>query len=188
MRVHSGGTSTVESIDSTTSGPSRTSPGPSASRRATGVRTKPEAGKKTSLASSAGLGPFAGPVIGVGERESSKVAGGANDGKVVGYSFDAQQQTGAFDYASLGACGLSDGYLYDSTLRNTTITFNCNSALLDADSPTPTRSELQIDGANAYDPSSAATINPGGAGMPSLTETYTLDKATGNVVVNETAE
>ena len=132
------------------------------------------------------LTPFAGPVIGVGERESNKVAGGANNGKVVGYSLDAQQQTGAFDYASLGACGLSDGYLYDSAFRNTTVTFNCNSALLDADSHTPTRSELQVDGANAYDPSSAAAIDPSGAGMPSLTETYTIDKATGNLVINET--
>ena len=132
------------------------------------------------------LTPFSGPVIGVGEHESNKVAGGANDGKVVGYVIDAQQQTGAFDYASLGACGLSDGYLYDSTFRNTTITFNCNGALFRTDSPTPTRSELEIDGANAYDPSSAAAIIPGGAGRPAVTDTYTLDKATGDVVIDET--
>lgn len=132
------------------------------------------------------LTPFGGPVIGVGERDSTKVDGGANNGKVVDYKLDAQQQTGAFDYASLGACGLSDGYLYDSTFRNTTITFACNSALLARDSPSPTRSELQIDGANAYAPRSAAAFSPGGTGLPSLTETYTVDKATGNVVINET--
>jgi hypothetical protein len=132
------------------------------------------------------LTPFTGPVIGVGERDSTKVGGGANDGKIFDYKLDAQQQTGAFDYASLGACGLSDGYLYDSTFRNTTITFACNSALLGRDSPTPTRSELQVDGADAYAPRAAAAISPGGAGLPALTETYTLDKATGNVTINET--
>jgi hypothetical protein len=132
------------------------------------------------------LTPFAGPVIGVGERDSTKVGGGANDGKVVDYFLDAQAQTGAFDYASLGACGLSDGYLYDSTFRNTTITFGCNGALFAGESPSPTRSELQIDGANAYAPRAAAGISPGGTGLPAITETYTLDKATGNVVINET--
>jgi hypothetical protein len=55
----------------------------------------------------ADLTPFAGPVIGVGERDSTKVGGGANDAKIVDYYLDAQQQTGAYDYASLGACGSS---------------------------------------------------------------------------------
>ena len=143
------------------------------------------------LAVPAGTNPsdltaFAGPVIGVGERESTKVTGGANNGKIVDYVLDAQQQTGAFDYASLGACSLSDGYLYDSAFANTTITFACNGALFAKDSPSPTRSELQVDGANAYAPRAAAAISPGGTGLPALTETYTVDKATGNVTINET--
>jgi List-Bact-rpt repeat protein/PASTA domain-containing protein len=132
------------------------------------------------------LTPFAGPVIGVGERDSTKVGGGANDGKVVDYLLDAQQQTGAFDYASLGACGVRDGYLYDSAFRNTTITFACNGALLARESPSPTRSELQVDGANAYAPRAAAAISPGGTGLPALTETYTVDRVTGNVTIQET--
>jgi hypothetical protein len=131
------------------------------------------------------LTPFAGPVIGVGERNSTKVSGGANNGKIVDYLLDAQQQTGAFDYASLGACALRDGYLYDSSFRNTTITFACNGALLVRDSPSPTRSELQVDGANAYTPRAAAGISPGGAGLPAVTETYTVDKVTGNVTITE---
>lgn len=132
------------------------------------------------------LTPFSGPVIGVGERESNKVSGGTNDGKAIGYVIDAQQQTAAFDYASLGECGVNDGYLYDSTFRTTTVTFNCNGALHASDSSTPTRSELEVDGANAYSPGSAAGINPGGAGLPAVTVTYTVDKATGNVVIDET--
>jgi hypothetical protein len=135
----------------------------------------------------ADLTPFSGPVIGVGNRESSKISGGANNGKTYDYSLDAQQQTGAFDYASLGSCGLHNGFLYDSTYANTTVTFACSAGLVRADSSTtPTRSELQIDGANAYAPTQAFFINPGGAGFPALTGTYTIDKTTGDVVIHET--
>jgi hypothetical protein len=131
------------------------------------------------------LTPFSGPVIGVGERQTDRVGFGPNESKAVGYYVDAQQQTGAFDYLSLGACGVDDGYLYDSALGNTTITFYCAGALFESDS-TATRSELRIDGADAYDPANAATLNPNAAGLPSLTEKYTLDKAAGNVVIDET--
>lgn len=130
--------------------------------------------------------PFSGPVVGVGDRETSKVSGGANNGKAYDYSLDAQQLTGAFDYVSLGSCGLHNGFLYDSTYANTAITFACNAGLGRADSPgTATRSELQIDGANAYAPAEAFFVNPGGAGLQALTETYTLDKATGDVLIKE---
>ena len=135
----------------------------------------------------ADLTPFSGPVVGVGERESAKIGGGANNGKAYDYALDAQQLTAAFDYASLGSCGLHNGFLYDSTYANTTVTFACNAGLGRADSPTtPTRSELQIDSANAYAPTQAFFINSGGAGLPALTDTYTVDQATGNVVIRET--
>ncbi len=135
----------------------------------------------------ADLTPYSGPVVGVGERETSKISGGANDGKAYDYSLDAQQLTASFDYASLGSCGLHNGFLYDSTYANTTVTFACNAGLVGADTPSaPTRSELRIDGANAYPPTQAFFINPDGAGLPALTEKYTVDKATGNVVIQET--
>jgi len=135
----------------------------------------------------ADLTPFSGPVVGVGERDSSKISGGPNGGKAYDYALDAQQSTAAFDYASLGGCGLHNGFLYDTSYANTTVTFACNSGLGRADSPaTPTRSELQVDSANAYAPTQAFFINSGGAGLPPLTDTYTVDKATGNVVIHET--
>jgi hypothetical protein len=133
------------------------------------------------------LTPFSGPVVGAGDRETSKINGGPNDGKAYDYHLDAQQQTAAFDYVSLGNCGLRDGFLYDTTYASTTITFACNAGLVSADSPVkPTRSELQIDGANAYAPTQAFFVNSAGAALPSLTDTYTVDKATGNVVIHET--
>ena len=131
--------------------------------------------------------PFSGPVIGVGERESSKITGGPNNGKAYDYTLDAQQLTAAFEYASLGSCGLHNGFLYDPTYTNTTVTFACNAGLVRADSPTnPRRSELQIDGTNAYPPTQAFFINAGAAGFAALTSTYTVDKTTGNVVIHET--
>ena len=131
--------------------------------------------------------PFSGPVVGVGDRESSKISGGANNGKNYDYSLDVQQQTAAFDYASLGSCGLHNGFLYDPTYANTTVTFACNAGLMRADSPVKaSRSELQIDGANAYPPTQAFYINPGASGFPTLTYSYAVDKATGDVVIHET--
>lgn len=135
----------------------------------------------------ADLTPFSGPLIGVGSRETSRISGGNNSGEAYDYALDAQQGTAAFDYASLGSCGLHNGFLYDAANANTTVTFACNSGLLGGDSPSaPTRSELQVDGANAYAPAQAFLINANGAGLPALTDTYTLDAATGNVVIQET--
>lgn len=136
--------------------------------------------------SPADLTPYAGPVIGVGERTTSRVKGGPNNKKAYDYVFDAQQKTGAFDYASLGTCGVNDGYLYDPTFANTTVTFACNAALLGGESATrPTRSEIQIDGVNTYAPAAAFGINPAAAGLPAVTTTYTLDATTGNVAIRE---
>ena len=133
------------------------------------------------------LAPFDGPVIGVGQRGSEPVASGPNAGEVTGYYVDAQQETAAFDYNALGGCGLTDGYLYDSTFAQTTTTFFCNAALFSSDSAVaPTRSELQIDGTNAYDPFQASQIDPNASGLPALTDKYTVDEATGNVVIRET--
>jgi len=132
------------------------------------------------------LRPYSGPLIGVGEHATSVVKGGPNNQKAYDYVFDAQQRTAAFDYASLGKCGVADGYLYDSTLANTTITFGCNAGLLDGESPSPTRSELQIDGTNAYTPAVAFSIDVAGTGLPAVTTTYAVNPATGDAVVHET--
>jgi hypothetical protein len=129
--------------------------------------------------------PFSGPVVSVGLRQSFTVAGGPNAGRVTGYFLDAQQETGSYTYLSLGDCGLGESYLYDPTYAPTAVTFLCNASLLSGESPSPTRSELQIDGTNAYAPSDAASINDSAGGLPALTDTYSLDKATGNVVIHE---
>lgn len=134
--------------------------------------------------------PFAGPRIGVGERYSYKLTSGPNTGRLHNYYIYAQQLTGAFDFVALGdgdSFGpLYDGYLFDPTFANTTVTFYGNGGLLSAESGTPTRSEIRIDGVNAYDPGGATHINSDASGLPVLTYSYSLDPATGNLVIHET--
>jgi hypothetical protein len=134
------------------------------------------------------VSPYSGPVIGVGQDAVSSVGGGPNKGKVYDYALDVQQLSAAFDYVSLGGCGVNDGFLYDSTLANTTVTYACNGGLLGRDSSAgPTRSEVQVDGTNGYAAAQAFLINPNAPGLPPVSNTYTLGTATGNIVVHETA-
>jgi len=130
--------------------------------------------------------PFSGPLVGVGERDSTPVGGGPNNGTLYDFYLYAPQQTASFDYSSLGTCGLNDGYLFDPTYALTTTTFYCNAGLFLGESATPTRSELQIDGANAYAPDQAATINPNATGLPALSYSYSVDAHTGDFVAHET--
>ncbi len=133
------------------------------------------------------LAPYSGPLLGVGERDSSTVGGGPNAGKLYDYYLYAPQQTAAFDYVSLGACGLNDGYLLDATYALTTSTFYCNAGLFEGESGNAsTRSELRIDGANAYAPEQAESIDANAPGLPALTYSYSVDAHTGNFVIHET--
>jgi PASTA domain/Divergent InlB B-repeat domain len=133
------------------------------------------------------LGSYAGPLIGVGERDESTVGGGPNAGRLYDYYLYAPQQTAAFDYVSLGGCGLNDGYLLDPTYALTTTTFYCNAGLFQGESgSSPTRSELQVDGANAYAPEQAESIDPNAAGLPTLSYSYTVDAHTGDLTIHET--
>ena len=132
------------------------------------------------------LSPFSGPTIGVGERDNTAVAVGPNANKLYDYYVWGQQATAAFDYASLSSCGVYNGYLFSGFARTTT-TFYCNGGLFVGDSlAAPTRAELQVDGANAYGPTTANDIDANGTGLPAVTDTYTLDAATGNLVIHET--
>lgn len=130
---------------------------------------------------------YSGPVVGIGERDSTAVGGGPNAGKLYDYYLYAPQLTAAFDYISLGSCGLNNGYLFDATYALTTNTFYCNAGLFQGTSPVGSkRSELQIDGANAYAPDQAQAINANAAGFPVLTYSYSSDPQTGDFSVHET--
>ena len=133
------------------------------------------------------LAPYAGPLIGVGERDSSAVGGGPNNGKLTDYYLYAAQQTAAFDYVSLGGCGVKDGYLLDPSYAVTTTTFFCNAGLFRGEAGSAsTRSELRIDAVNAYTPEAAGSIDPNASGLPALSYSYKVDARTGNLAIHET--
>jgi hypothetical protein len=133
------------------------------------------------------LTPFAGPRVATGRRETNLVQGGPNAGAAYDFYLWGQQQTAAFEYDSLGSCGLFGGDLFDATLTKTTETFNCNAwfdRFADADPATATRSGIRIDGADAYPPTAAARVDGTGAGLPAVAYSYTLDPGTGNLAIH----
>ena len=139
--------------------------------------------------SPANLSPFAGPRVNVGYQNTYRVKGGPNDGTLYDFYLFAQQLSGGFDYDSLSSCGVDDGYLSDSTLAKTTVTFWCNAALFNQQSSVgaSTRSELQIDGSDVWPTYSAYRANSQAtSGFPKLTYTYKMNPHTGNVVIHDT--
>jgi hypothetical protein len=133
----------------------------------------------------ADLTPFAGPRLGVGERRTNTLPPGTNAGVAYDYYIFGQQLGAAFDYDSLAGCGVDDGYLFDNTFKLTTTTFYCNAYFGPREASPPTRSELRIDGANAYPPAAAKSINSHAAGFPAVAHSYTLDPHTGDLVIHE---
>ena len=132
------------------------------------------------------LTPFAGPQLGISQRLQYTVGGnGPNAGTIDDYYFYDQQLTASTGYYSLGDCGLVLGYLYDTTGAITTDTWDCNDYLWYTNGAD--RSELQVDGANAFSPAAVNYANLRGAGgFPALSYTYTVDPHTGNLEVHET--
>lgn len=141
--------------------------------------------------------PFTGPTLAIGDRENNAVNKGPNAGKLKAYYIYASQTLGAFDYSSLGDCTVDDSYVYDPVTFASAVLDYCNAwfnSRNGAKEPepgiaNPTRSELQVDGANAYVAGNAQSA-VGGAeehlGYPSLTYGYSIDPATGNLALEET--
>jgi hypothetical protein len=133
------------------------------------------------------LTPFAGPRLLVGRSQHLHVNSGTNHGKLYDYYLYFQQLAGGDDYASLGECGLDDGYLLDANDSLTATTWYCNAMLYIHDGSAGTRSDIRVDGANAYTPKGAEQINTGAtSGYPALTSSYSQNSHTGNAVIHET--
>ena len=125
------------------------------------------------------LSPFHGVEIGVGESDAS-----TNAGAVYDYYIFAPQSHAADDYLSASGCGIDDGYLYDSSLVNTTTTWYCDDYYWNTTADR-SRSEIQVDGSNAFGPASAENINSGATGLPVLKFSSGIDAKTGNTVIHE---
>ncbi len=103
--------------------------------------------------------PFHGPRI-VGSRFTLHQTGGIDQD----YGLVLSTFVGHFNIDSVGDCGLEYSYLYTpETLALSNGLFDCNAVLYqENDIALPpgssTRSELQIDGANAYSPAAASAV------------------------------
>jgi hypothetical protein len=129
------------------------------------------------------LSGFTGPVLAKSEDFRYLIDSGP---EFSDYYFRGQQMNGAFDYNSAGSCGLSDGYLFDAAaLEQTTTTWFCDDALYGSDKNKGTRSEVQVDGADAYLRGSADSE---AAGYPTLTYSYSQDPVSGDVTIEESGE
>jgi hypothetical protein len=113
----------------------------------------------------------------------------------VPYDYEVVSNTlsGYFDIESVGDCGLDYSRLFAPTsLIASDHLFDCNAALYKEDDPSSgssTRSELQIDGANAYGPATAhyleSNLKVAIPGAPDVAVTKTFDPSSGLVTIHE---
>ncbi len=134
------------------------------------------------------LEPFSGPVLGLSEIKSEKISGGPNDGQAYDFYAWGQQLTAANDYESISGCGLTDGFLFDAALNQTTTTFWCNDYFYSAngsDSSPATRSQIQVDGANGYLADTAKQISENATGLPAVSFSYDFDPSNGDLTIHD---
>jgi hypothetical protein len=149
---------------------------------------------------------FNGPLLAVDLRYSESIASGSNVGKLTSHYIFASQLEGGFAYGSLGNCALMLSELYLPITYAEAPLDSCDGFLWwengqeKAGFSSPTRSELQVDGRNAYLPgniiysrSNGATVEifPGAknlAGFPAESYKYSVNPENGNLVLEEADE
>jgi hypothetical protein len=128
---------------------------------------------------------FTGPVTSIGRARTYKVEAGPDAGTPVDFFVIGQQLDAADEYASLSECGLGDGHLYDADLEYATATFACDDAYGLLEEPGANRSQIQVDGTDAYGTAVAATIGEEAPGLPPLTVSHVQDPLTGDLAIVE---
>jgi hypothetical protein len=135
------------------------------------------------------LAPFAGPLVAIGHKRTEVVESGPNLGTPFDYFLNAQQLSAADSYYSLSSCGLEAGLLFNAALERTTSTFACNDWFWSKENfeeeSASTRSQIQVDGANAYGPAVANEINPEAGGLSAISYSYSQNPLDGNLTITE---
>jgi hypothetical protein len=120
---------------------------------------------------------FAGPQIAVSE---AGLPSGAVDGNPYDFYVVAATLTGSAAWDSAGSCG-PYAAPFDSSFGQGNFAIDCMGSLLGANLPAgATRSEVQVDGQNAYDAASMHALF-GGSDFPALTATVTQNPTDGDV-------
>ena len=128
---------------------------------------------------------FTGPVTSIGRARTYTVESGPNAGAPVDFFAIGQQVDAADEYDSLSECGLEDGHLYDADLEYTTTTFSCDDGYEVLEEPGADRSQIQVDGSDAYGTAIAAAIGEEATGLPSLSVSHAQDPLTGDLTIVE---
>ena len=136
--------------------------------------------------------PYSGVRILQAVRAPSVIPSGPNSGGIFNLSYSLSGIGGTVGIGSAGNCGIySMGLVDPTTLQGSPELFGCIQNFYDSvpDSATPgARSEIQVDGVNAYTPYRATTHVSGGAqhsGFVPIKVTDTFDPATDDVTVSE---
>ncbi len=144
---------------------------------------------------------FSGPIYGIGYQENQpyKITSGPNAGKQYDYFSDAHQLKGAIDVLSSGDCGIDytssiNAALYDNYQQYGFA--DCAAWLNTYSGDGFGRSEVQVDGKNAYNSSGADYLSDDGnshtadhnGNFPGLTDTNTIDPLTGNMTSTESEQ
>jgi hypothetical protein len=132
--------------------------------------------------------PYQGPLL-----AGSRFEVGANEGVENYYELEARSMTGYLDIESAGGCGLVESVLYAaSSLLPSADLFGCDATFFEEDEPAagePTRSDLQVDGVDAYTPTTARYLEEDLAAKianaPRISVTQTFDRASGLVTIDE---
>jgi hypothetical protein len=133
---------------------------------------------------------YAGPLLVVDHFQSLKLGSGPNNGVVYGYDATASNLAVGDEFASAGDCDSSASDLLDSSYGVASQVFSCGAALEpgNLDGAADTRSEVQVDGADAYAPSAAeqafsnADSQPG---LPSVTYQVAHNSTDGTTTIVE---
>ena len=88
---------------------------------------------------------------------------GPNAHDLESYDLDGPQREGAFDYGSLGFCDIVNSFAYDPVTFASAQLDDCDGGFDSANGGmpgalTPIRSELQVDGTDAYLAGNAASL------------------------------
>jgi glucodextranase-like protein/PASTA domain-containing protein len=119
---------------------------------------------------------FAGPQVAVAETGLAAISGGTNNQKPYNYLVSAPTFTGAAGWGAAGSCGPFTAAM-TSNFDTRNVAINCAGSLLSDDlGAFGGRSEVRVDGVNAYDAASAQSLFSGGgnpasqalSGFPSL--------------------
>jgi hypothetical protein len=134
---------------------------------------------------------YAGPLLIVDHFQSFKLGTGPDNGVVYDFNATASNLAVGDEFASAGACNSTASDLLDSSYGVSSQVFSCSAALQsrNLDGAADTRSEVQVDGADAYAPSAAeqafsnADSQPG---LPSVSYQVTHNPSTGTTTITET--